>query len=85
MITILLPFWKKFCFILAAKSSTKKREQMQTVSGHAISLHNLTEVEFREALAEDKHLEKLGRIIDERSIIILLSLIIIFCIIILVL
>ena len=70
MVALLLPFWKKFCFILSAKNSTKCH--MQTMSGQAISDDSLDHCTITEEDSEDKHFDKLGKIIqgrvEERSV-----------------
>ena len=63
MITILLPFWKKFCFILSARGSAKDQSMIHTVSGHAISQASLTDLKEgseseREYESLNKHIER---------------------------
>ena len=63
MVTMLLPFWKKFCFILSVGESEKDRNLIQTVSGQAISNHSLGSLEER---LGDERQEKLGAIVEKK-------------------
>ncbi|KAL5262807.1 hypothetical protein ACHWQZ_G008261 [Mnemiopsis leidyi] len=62
MITILLPFWKKFCFILSARNSAKDPTLIQTVSGHALSQASLTGL--KDGTESDKEYEDLDKHIE---------------------
>ena len=64
MITILLPFWKKFCFILSARGSSKDASMIQTVSGHAISQASIIMAPNNSSESE-KEYDKLSRHIDK--------------------
>eukprot|EP00116_Pleurobrachia_bachei_P004673 sb/3464935/ len=63
MVTMLLPFWKKFCFFLSVGVSEKDRALIQTVSGQAISSSSLGSIDER---IGDERQEKLGAIAEKK-------------------
>ncbi|XP_063680163.1 uncharacterized protein LOC134815549 [Bolinopsis microptera] len=63
MITILLPFWKKFCFILSARGSSKDQTLIQTVSGQAISQASI--VKPQSSTLSEKEYDSLTKHIDK--------------------
>ena len=72
MITILLPFWKKFCFILSARGSAKDQTMIHTVSGHTISQDSLTDL--KESSESEREYESLNKHIERGYILFKLTL-----------
>ena len=67
MVALLLPFWKKFCFVLSARTSSNNLLMIQTMSGNSISIESFEETTVaKEDSSEEKHFEKLGQIVQGR-------------------